>query len=78
MSIVERAAALSLMCRLDSASVLIGQTRVILNPASISAVMSASQADRSLCVNITVIMPPSAAGFMTRRHSSNISRILAR
>ena len=45
------------MCRLPSASVLIGQEAVIVKPASISPLVSASQAPVALCVNISVMMP---------------------
>ena len=51
------AADLSLMCRLPSASVLIGQDAVIVKPASISPLVSASHAPVALCVNISVMMP---------------------
>ena len=57
------AAALSRMCRLPPASVLMGHDDVIVNPASINPVASASQALVLWCVNITVMMP---SGFSTR------------
>ena len=67
-----RAAALSLMCIEDSASVLTGQVRVMLKPALISATVRASHAVVDLWVNMTVIMP---SGLMTLRHSANICAI---
>ena len=63
------AAALSLICRLPSASVLTGQEAVMIKPASISPVVSASQAPLALWVNINVMMP---SGFSTRRHSAKM------
>ena len=60
------AAALSLMCRLPSASVLMGQDAVMVKPASISPLVSASQAPVALWVNIRVRMPSSLS---TRLHS---------
>ena len=51
------AAALSLMCMLPGASVLIGHDAVILNPASMRPVVSASQAPAALWVNMRVITP---------------------
>ena len=68
------AAALFRMCRLPSDSVLIGHDAVMANPASISPVVSASQAPVALCVNISVMMP---SGFSTRRHSAKIAAIRA-
>ena len=65
------AADLSLMCRLPSASVLIGQDAVMAKPASISPLVSASHAPVALWVNISVMMP---SGFSTRRHSAKIAR----
>ena len=70
---VERAAALSLMCMDTSASVLTGQVRVMPKPDSINATVRASQASVDLWVNMTVMIP---SGLMTRRHSRNISAIL--
>ena len=64
------AAALSLMCRLPPASVLIGQEAVIRNPAAIRPVVRASQAPVALWVNIRVMMP---SGFRTRLHSLKIA-----
>ena len=66
------AAALSRMCRLPPASVLIGHDAVIANPASMSPVVSASQAPVALWVNISVMMP---SGFSTRPHSAKIAAI---
>ena len=57
----------------DSASVLTGQVRVIVNPASMRAKVRAFQASVRLCVNMTVMMPLS---LITRRHSTKISCIL--
>ena len=71
---VVRAAALSLMCIEDSASVFTGQVRVMLKPALISATVRASHAVVDLWVNMTVMIP---SGLMTRRHSANISAIFA-
>ena len=61
------------MCRLPSASVLIGQDAVMANPASIRPVVRLSQAPVALCVNISVMMPfgfstPAALG-EDRRHA---------
>ena len=67
-----RAAALSLMCIDDSASVLTGQVRVMLNPALIRATVRASHTVVDLWVNMTVIMP---SGLMTLWHSANLSAI---
>ncbi len=64
------AADFSLICKLPSASVLIGQEAVITNPAFTSPVASASHAPLALCVNMTVITP---FGLMTRRHSVKIA-----
>ena len=64
------AADLSLMCKLPSASVLIGQEAVIVKPAFIRPVVSASQAPVALWVNISVSTP---FGFNTRRHSVKIA-----
>ena len=64
------AAALSLMCRLPSASVLTGHDAVMTKPASMSPVVSASQAPVALCVNISVITP---SAFRTRRHSAKMA-----
>ena len=66
------AADFSLMCRLPSASVLIGQEAVMTNPAFTSPVARASQAPLALWVNMTVITP---CGLMTRRHSVKIAAI---
>ena len=63
------AAALFLICRLPSASVLIGQDAVMAKPASISPLVSASQAPLALCVNIRVMTP---SGFSVRRHSAKM------
>ena len=63
------AAALSLMCRLPSASVLTGQDAVMAKPASIRPFVSASHAPVALCVNMSVMMP---SGFSTRRHSAKM------
>ena len=68
------AAALFLMCRLPSASVLMGHDAVIAKPAAISPVVSASQAPVALCVNIRVITP---SGFKVRRHSAKMDAIRA-
>ena len=65
-------AALFLMCRLPSASVLIGHDAVMTKPASIRPFVSASQAPVALCVNISVITP---SGFSVRRHSAKIDAI---
>ena len=51
------AAALSLICRLPSASVLTGQDAVTANLASMRPVVSASQAPVALWVNMSVMMP---------------------
>ena len=64
------AAALSLMCMLPGASVLIGHDAVIVNPAVISPVVNASQAPAALWVNIRVMMP---SGLRTRRHSAKMA-----
>ena len=69
------AAALSLMCRLPSASVLIGQEAVMAKPDSISPLVSASQAPVALWVNISVMIP---SGFSTRRHSAKMAAIRSR
>ena len=63
------AAALSLMCILPSASVLIGQDAVMAKPASINPLVSASQAPVALWVNISVIRP---SAFSVRRHSAKM------
>jgi len=70
--VVDRAADLSRMCRLPSASVFTGQEAVMVNPASIKPPASASHAPAALCVNITVMMP---SGFRTRRCSLKIEAI---
>ena len=49
------AADFSLMCRLPSASVLIGQEAVMTKPALTKPVASASQAPLALWVNMTVM-----------------------
>ena len=54
----------------SGASVLIGHEAVMLKPASISPVVSASQAPVALWVNIRVSTP---SGFSTRRHSVKIA-----
>ena len=66
------AAALSRMCRLPSASVFTGHDAVMTKPASMSPVVSASQAPVALCVNISVITP---SAFSTRRHSAKMAAI---
>ena len=65
-------AAAALMCIEDSASVLTGQVRVMLNPELIRATVRASHAEVDLWVNMTVIMP---SVLMTLRHSANICAI---
>ena len=65
------AAALSLMCKLPSASVLIGHEAVMArSPPRSGQWSSASHAPVALCVNIRVITPFGLQG--TRRHSAKI------
>jgi len=52
--------------------VLIGQEAVMAKPASISPLVSASQAPVALWVNIRVMIP---FGFSTRRHSAKMDAI---